>query len=320
MKFRTEFTDSSSSHIILNPEKPVMLVGSCFADNMLRRMRASLWDAQNPFGVLFNPLSIASMLNVATRSNFDNFFIKNMIFRQGDLYNSYLFDSSFSSLSFNETLSHCVDAISQCRELFEKTDTLFVTFGTAYCYFLADRPDVVVANCHKKPRECFIRRRVSIEEICNVWTDLLNWLHSCYPNLEVIFTVSPVRHLRDGFADNSRSKATLLLAVERLCEAYDFCHYFPAYEIVNDDLRDYRFYGPDLVHPSEEAVDYIWKILQRDFMDTAGKETLKAGAALAARTLHRHIQPESDSAQQFDEKTQRLISDFHCQHPDMLIP
>lgn len=288
MKFRTEYRPQPSS-LRLSPEHPVVLLGSCFSQNIARKMIECDWEAFNGVGTLYNPLSIAKVLDLLL---FDNDFFtttKKSLFQAPDgLIHSWFFDTHFSRMSADE----CISAIENCRKNLVSTlsqaETLIVTFGTAWCYFLTEDKEIV-ANCHKMPQDMFVRRRISIKEIVDVWTQFCQQLKNRFPNLSIIFTVSPVRHMKDGFEGNARSKATLLLAVEEICSLYDFCHYFPAFEIISDDLRDYRFYATDLVHSSDSAVEYIWEIFRQTFLDSRGENLLKEGNRRYKALNHRPI-------------------------------
>lgn len=288
MKFRTEYRPLPSS-LRLSPEHPVVLLGSCFSQNIARKMIECDWEAFNGVGTLYNPLSIAKVLDLLLFD--DDFFTttKKSLFQAPDgLIHSWFFDTHFSRMSADE----CISAIENCRKNLVSTlsqaETLIVTFGTAWCYFLTEDKELV-ANCHKMPQDMFVRRRISITEIVDVWTQFCQQLKNRFPNLSIIFTVSPVRHMKDGFEGNARSKATLLLAVEEICNRYDFCHYFPAYEIISDDLRDYRFYATDLVHPSDSAVEYIWEIFRQTFLDSRDENLLKEGNRRYKALNHRPI-------------------------------
>ncbi len=292
MKFRTEYRPLPSS-LRLSPEHPVVLLGSCFSQNIARKMIECDWEAFNGVGTLYNPLSIAKVLDLLLFD--DDFFTttKKSLFQAPDgLIHSWFFDTHFSRMSADE----CISAIENCRKNLVSTlsqaETLIVTFGTAWCYFLTEDKELV-ANCHKMPQDMFVRRRISITEIVDVWTQFCQQLKNRFPNLSIIFTVSPVRHMKDGFEGNARSKATLLLAVEEICNRYDFCHYFPAYEIISDDLRDYRFYATDLVHPSDSAVEYIWEIFRQTFLDSRGENLLKEGNRRYKALNHRPILTQS---------------------------
>ena len=288
MKFRTEYIPQRAG-FTLNPAKPVVLTGSCFADNIAQRMRLCQWDATNPFGVLFNPLSIARVLKLALSESNTEGTIKDSIFENNGFTHSWLFDSKKSGLSPESVFSNITESIAVFMDKIKNAEALFITFGTAWCYFLNEKDGYVVSNCHKQPQQLFTRQRVSISQITYIWINFIKYIHTEYPDLRIIFTISPVRHIKDGFEGNARSKATLILAVEQICEAFDFCHYFPAYEIVNDDLRDYRFYASDLVHPSDMAVDYIWDIFKATYLDETGIALLKEGEKISKRASHRSI-------------------------------
>lgn len=300
----------------LNPDAPVMLVGSCFADNIRQRMRQCLWRAENPFGTLFNPLSIARVLGNMLDDDGESDFCKSL-FQADGIWRSWMFDSHIAFPTREECLAAYRELRRVCHATLQQAEALFVTFGTSFCYFLKTG-NHLVANCHKQSSALFERRRVSVKEIADEWNNLLKRLWTTYPNLQVIFTVSPVRHVRDGFVDNSRSKAVLLLAVEDLCSNHTQCGYFPAYEIVNDDLRGYRFYASDLVHPSPEAVEYVWeKLIDTYFSDTR-RQLLMEGEKLYRRLTHRLIIAESESSRRFTADTQALAESFYLHHPTHL--
>lgn len=287
MKFRTEYNPEKAP-FVLDPGIPAMLVGSCFADNIGRRMRGSLWKAYNPLSVLYNPLSIERALRAVVDDDGADLFLSSLFEKEG-VTRSWLFDSKLSSEYRSDTVAEFQRRRAAACGLLEKAQALFVTFGTSFVYSLAGNPGYVVANCHKQPSAMFLRRRLGVEEITETWERLAVALKGRFPRLWIVFTVSPVRHLKDGFAGNSRSKAVLLLAVEELCRRLDFCHYFPAYEIVNDDLRDYRFYASDLVHPSEDAVEYVWEVFQATYLDARGMEKIKEGEGIVKSWRHRRL-------------------------------
>lgn len=289
MKFRTEY-EAKPADRFLNPEEPVVLIGSCFTDYIGERMRTCRWSAfPNVTGTLFNPKSIETVLRIAcSRDNISDT-IKDSIASRDPLWVSWLADSGCTSYSKDETERRVFDRLISLRDKLENARTLIVTFGTAWIYELKERPGYVVANCHKFPSDTFTRRRLSISEISDDWKILVGLLTDTYPELRIILTVSPVRHLKDGFEGNSRSKAILQMACEEICAANDRVEYFPSYEIMNDDLRDYRFYESDLVHPSPMAVDYIWQKFQDRYLSKESRALLAEGEKLTKRQNHRPI-------------------------------
>lgn len=313
MKFRTEYKVAPSP-LRLSPRKPLVMTGSCFAQNMAAKMRESMWNAHDCFGVLYNPLSIEQALRLTLAEAPEQILnsIKESELKIGRMHYSWMFDSKMGDEAESNYIENVQHAISEARELFKKGAPLVVTFGTSWVYELTDRPGYVVANCHKQPSSMFVRRRLGIEEIVRSWKYLARDLKGIYPQLEIVFTVSPVRHLKDGFEGNKISKAILLLAVEEICRELSYCHYFPAYEIVNDDLRDYRFYASDLVHPSDEAVEYLWDIFKATYLDDSGIVLLKEGEKLRKRLEHRPLYHGWKSELTLQEETHKEIEIAEC--------
>lgn len=289
-------------------------------------MRLSLWDAANPLGTLYNPLSIAASLRCALGARPDVF--RESLFEAEGRFHSWLFDSGLSSENGDDSVEEFLCRSRRLLAMLEGGEALFVTFGTAWCYFLASKPDFVVANCHKQPSGMFLRRLVGVEEIVEVWSDVAEELAGRFPGLRIVFTVSPVRHLKDGFEGNSLSKAVLRLAIDGLCRRYSFCSYFPAFELLLDDLRDYRFYASDLTHPSEEAVGYIWEKFRATYLDASGEALLREGEKLRKRFAHRPLPSASRMVSEHarQEESRRLASledlarSFALRHPSMLPP
>ncbi len=297
MKFRTEYIPKRSTYT-LDPSRPIVLVGSCFAANIAAKMRECSWNAFNGAGTLYNPMSIARILELLVLADKPIESLDSSLFEAEERIHSWLFDSHFSASTRHKFIEGIFHTREKLLKFLEDSQALIVTFGTAWCYVLKDeyqpsseeKDEYIVANCHKMPSAMFGRRRVSIEEISKLWISLCSKLKQKYPDLKIIFTVSPVRHLKDGFEGNTLSKATLHLAVEEICRRVEDCLYFPAYELVCDDLRDYRFYASDLVHPSDAAVEYIWENFCKTFVDEKGMLMLKAGLKEHKRLNHRPIQ------------------------------
>lgn len=289
MKFRTEY-EAQPCEAQLDPEQPVVLMGSCFTDYIGERMRLCRWAAYpNPCGTLYNPASIANVISIAIAKKGIFDIIKDSVVNNDPLWMSWLSDSDCTTYSQSDTEERVFGRLSNLSDKLKGAQCLIVTFGTAWVYELRKRPGYIVSNCHKFPPKTFLRRRLSVSEIVNEWKEVLGKLAQLNPDLRVIFTVSPVRHLKDGFEGNSLSKAILRMACEEICGEHQNCDYFPAFEIVNDDLRDYRFYGPDMVHPSPTAVDYIWEKFQDRYLSKASRALLAEGEKVTKRLMHRPI-------------------------------
>ncbi len=323
MKFRTEYETRQSANL-LNPEQSVVLIGSCFTDYIGERMRMCRWAAfPNITGTLFNPASIAKILRIASDWTEVVDTIDDSIAQRDRLWVSWLADSRCTTYSNHGTKNRLFDSLLELQKRLKGAKTLIVTFGTAWIYELRERQGYVVSNCHKFPAETFVRRRLTVAEIVTEWKQLLQMLEEKYPDLRVIFTVSPVRHLKDGFEGNSRSKAILQLACEELCHDNDKVDYFPSYEIMNDDLRDYRFYASDMVHPSAEAVEYIWEKFQDRYLSPASRALLKEGEKVTKRLNHRPIMYGNSELAQYSASLQeyeatQFYNDFISKHPNML--
>lgn len=279
----------------------MLLLGSCFAENIGTRLAENKFNVDiNPFGTLYNPASIAAALRRLLHP--ERFTAGDLLQHEG-VYHSFSHHSRFSSTSETECLRNINDRLEASTNEFRKTTYLVVTLGTAYVYRLKSSGEVV-ANCHKLPEKMFDRSMLTVGEIIAEWKELLLSLWKQNPDLKILFTVSPIRHWKDGAHGNQLSKATLLLAVDELQAAYpERIAYFPAYEIMMDELRDYRFYATDMLHPSELAIDYIWQRFTENFLSDETKGILKEWAEIQKAINHRPFQPESDAYKRFISQT-----------------
>lgn len=255
MEFRTKVSLPPSEWEIRHGQK-LLLMGSCFAEHMGRRLDDSKFSCNlNPFGILYNPASIARALNyILVGTSFS----VNDLMKYDDRWISLMHHGDFSAASPETCLAKINGRITQTFEMLGHADWLILTWGTAWVY-LWKETGKVVGNCHRIPAANFERRRLNVDEIVDDYQTLIEKLRQLNPNLKILLTISPIRHLKDGLTGNQLSKSTLLLAADKLCAELTDCYYFPAYEIMMDDLRDYRFYADDMVHPSDMAVNYIWE-------------------------------------------------------------
>ena len=206
--------------------------------------------------------------------------------------------SDFSASTSEEGLKRINDGISTVAESLSHTDWLVVTWGTAYVYTLR-QTGTVVGNCHKQPDKLFSRRKLDVAEIVEAWKQLITDLRSLNPHLKLLFTVSPIRHAKDGMHGNQLSKSTLLLAISELCDACPDCYYFPSYEILMDELRDYRFYADDMLHPSAKAVEYIWECFGRCYFSKETMEIIKEWESIKRALDHKPFDPDSEAYRKF---------------------
>jgi hypothetical protein len=270
MKFRTELPLSKSPFQISYHDH-ILLLGSCFSDHIGSFLSNNRFFAlSNPFGTLFNPISIANAIKMTI--DFE-LFTKDYCYFFDNRWVSFAHHGSFSHSDETQFITQIKQQFLNTKTFLNKTDFLFITFGTAYCYRFLER-DLVVANCHKIPNTKFEKFRLKIEEIVQMYQQIVQKIQEINSSVKIIFTVSPVRHLGDGFHENQLSKSVLHLAIEQLTDNQDV-FYFPAYEILMDDLRDYRFYAEDLCHAGENAVRYIEEIFADTFFSQKTKEQQK---------------------------------------------
>ncbi len=313
MQFRTALSPQPARFQIRHSDC-LMSVGSCFAEHIGRRLERNKFTTHlNPFGIIYNPISIADCLEWLLS---ENFFEEKHVFFHRQLWQSPLHHSSFSGLSSSATLEKMNQKLSESRIFLKKTNRLLLTFGTAQV-FEDKKTQLVVANCHKLPSQHFEKKRLKVSDILQKIRPILGQLKATLPDLEIVVTVSPVRHLREGFVENQRSKAALLLALGELESELDFVHYFPAYELLLDDLRDYRFYDSDMLHPNPQAIEYIWQHFGSTFFDAPTLQLLQNISALQTATAHRPFQTETTDYQEFIKNTQQKIADLELQYPTL---
>jgi len=286
MRFHLDYTPEKSRINITNSNK-VMLIGSCFSENIGDRLRTHKFKTLlNPNGILFNPASIAAALDtmMATETVND----KHILNRDG-LFYSFMHHSSINATSQNELIKKITEINKQAADFLKNADILLLTFGSAFAYRHLQL-NKTVANCHKQPGSTFEKKLLSVEQITKNYSVLIQHLQLFNPDLKIIFTVSPVKYLKDGITENNLSKSVLLLSVHELVKKFSNCEYFPAYELVNDDLRDYRFYKEDLAHPNEQAINYVWEKFSDCYFDEKTKnlndKIHKLNLALRHRTMN----------------------------------
>ncbi|MBQ8519808.1 MAG: GSCFA domain-containing protein [Bacteroides sp.] len=272
----------------------LMLFGSCFVENIGNLLATNKFVCDvNPYGVLYNPLSIADGLRRILRNPV---FTADELFPWQGLWHSWMHHGSFSAASPEECLERINARLQAASEMLPVADWLIVTWGTAFVY---KHEGKIVGNCHKLPAGEFDRFCVDADLITESWHYLLKDLKALNPKLKVLFTVSPIRHAKDGMHGNQLSKARLLLAIEELCRESGHCFYFPSYEILLDELRDYRFYADDMLHPSPLAVEYIWECFGRCYFKDDTRHIMKEWQEIQKGLQHKPFHPESEAYRQF---------------------
>ncbi len=281
----------------------IMILGSCFTENIGVKLQNLLLKTDiNPFGVIYNPISVANSLQILINKKA---FINSDLKQNNELWFSFFHHGRFSNTNKNRCLKNINERIKTSSNFLNKTDYLFITFGTAWTYELKETGKVV-SNCHKLPKTNFKRKLLSVEEIVVEYQNLIKELKNYNPNIKIVFTISPVRHLKDGVEQNNLSKSILKIAVNKLVENNNIS-YFPAYEIMMDDLRDYRFYDNDMLHPNLLAINYIWNKFSDVFFNNETLGIITEIEKLIKAKEHRPYNPKSKNHQKFIETQLKKI-------------
>lgn len=295
MNFRTQVELPEKQVEILHSER-IMLFGSCFAENIGNLLVENKFRCDvNPFGILYNPLSIAKALKQLMDGKvygLDDLFVSN-----GE-WHSWMHHSSFSASTPEKCLEQINERLKRASDALPTTDWMVITWGTAYVY-LHNELKEVVGNCHKQPDRMFSRLKLNVGTLVEECRNILSRLKEINPKMKFLFTVSPIRHAKDGMHGNQLSKSTLLLAIDQLCEKFSYCHYFPSYEILMDELRDYRFYADDMFHPSPMAVDYIWECFCQTYFSKDTLQIMKEWTEIQKALQHKPFRPQSEGYRQF---------------------
>lgn len=307
MKFNLNYTPQKPGFEINHSQK-LLLTGSCFSENIGEWLKKYKFNVlNNPSGILFNPLSIYVQLKNCIANSKIN---PSQIIERGGEHFSFLHHSSVKESSAKSLVNEINIANELAHDFIKTSDFLCITFGSAY-YYEHKQLNTVVANCHKQAGTLFEKKLVTVEEIINCYSEILDELKTLNPKIKVLFTVSPVKYLKDGIIENNLSKSTLILSVQQLVKKYSNCFYFPAYELVTDDLRDYRFYKEDLAHPNEQAVQYVWdKFSQTYFSDKTNLLNEKIGRLNTAqnhRMLHNNPEEIKKFKKHISELTEQIL-------------
>jgi len=307
--FRTTFSIPQAEPF--GYDDSVMLCGSCFVENIGKKLENACFNVLiNPFGILFNPCSLAkSIENIIDNKPFTE---DELIFHHG-LYHSFSHHSCFSHHDATVCVEQINHAAAHAHQFLEKSKYLIITLGTAWVY-RHRRSGTIVSACHKIPQQEFDKELLSVAQITELLSAMMQRLSEFNPDIRIVLTISPVRHIKDGFVENQQSKAALILSVKQLTENFENCSYFPVYELFMDDLRDYRFYASDMLHPSETAIQYIWERFRETFFTQETLQILDEAEKLYAASQHRPFHATSDEYQEFRrlyrEKAQQFASRF----------
>lgn len=264
----------------------ILLLGSCFAENIGKKLIYHKMNAcVNPTGISYNPVSLAIQVKRALKNNHVTI---DELKKYGDQYVHFDFHGKMGHHEEEVCLRTINSSLDKLNVFLRQSDVIFISLGSAIVFELIES-NQVVSNCHKFPQQIFNKRQLNNDEVVNSLSEMIQLVSEQNTKIKIVFTVSPVRHTRHGLIENNRSKANLISAVHSICDRFDNAYYFPSYDIVIDDLRDYRFYDQDLVHPSASAIDYIWSYLQESFMETKTIDQLKSIQSIVQTFHHRSM-------------------------------
>jgi hypothetical protein len=311
MKLKLDFEFQVNANKIQHGDQ-IILIGSCFSNEMGLQLENNGFKVNlNPFGTIFHPIPLAKLILDSLNQSQEN-----QIFPRKDLFFSW--DAAGSIFHYSEAdLNAFLNQIkTQFRQDLLEAKYLFITLGSSFGY-VHNQLNNVVANCHKMPSTTFEKSLTDLDSLAEIWNEALVHLKAFNPNLEVIFTVSPIRHIKDGLIENNRSKATLFELIEKLNTNFPI-HYFPAYEIILDELRDYRFFKADGVHPNEMAIQYVWQRLTETLMSAETQKLCQEIVQLRQMENHHSLYPKSNEHQEFVLKTKEKIQQFLAKHPSIM--
>lgn len=312
MNFHLDFLIHPPDNQINYSEK-ILLIGSCFTEHIgssLKRLKFPV--LMNPNGILFDPLSITeSLTDYINRKKFT----EKDLNRREDIWFSWKHHGRFSGTDKSKLLNNINESIEEAHGFLKNAKWLILTFGTAYSYQLIGENYLPVANCHKIPQSNFSKKLLSIEEIQTALDNCFHQLRNFNPDLNIILTVSPVRHIKDGIIENNRSKARLLEAAHHLEEKFSRIYYFPAYELVIDVLRDYRFFESDLVHPNQQATGFVFNHFLNNFFDKETREIATELEKIISATEHKPFHKDAQEYKRFIKNTIEKIDKIVARHP-----
>nr|WP_294861922.1 GSCFA domain-containing protein [uncultured Fluviicola sp.] len=308
MNLSTETLRQKESFPEIQHGDSIVQLGSCFSTNMsvwFRKAGFKLLD--NPLGVIFHPVPLAKQILMA----FDKIEWSEFVQKE-DVFLSYDASSTLYSMNASGLDELMKERLQELKISLEKATVLIITFGSAHGYHLKSSGNIV-ANCHQQAQSNFDKQLSEAVEMLPIWERVLKELRQANPTLEVVFTVSPVRYVRDGLIENSRSKSELFCLVSMLKNKYT--HYFPAFELVNDVLRDYRYFEKDGVHPTDQATEFVWNFLKQELFSDKTNQIIEELMKIRRMEEHRLLYPESRKAAEYQNALKQKRESFLSQYP-----
>ncbi|MBP2831598.1 GSCFA domain-containing protein [Aquimarina sp. U1-2] len=308
--------------IPLSTQKPsidynseILMLGSCFAEHINKKLEYFKFKTlSNPFGILFHPKAIETFLWMASQ---DERYTDADIFFHNERWHCFDAHSSISDPDEDVMIARLNEGLQKAKQQILKSTHIFITLGTAWVYRLKSL-DMIVANCHKIPQAAFDKKLLSVEEIADNLQNCVQLIQSLNTSVQITFTVSPVRHSKDGFIENTRSKSHLITAVHQSIEKNAKLSYFPSYELMMDELRDYRFYSMDMLHPNDLAIQYIWDRFCKIWISERATKTMKKVEEVQKGLTHKPFNPHSEQYASFLEKLLIKQKQLQQEYPFMI--
>ncbi len=315
MNLQTNIPLSKETRNPIDYNSKVLLLGSCFSENIGEKFNYFKFQScQNPFGILFHPKAIETFITHAIN---EKEYTEEDLFFLNERWHCFDAHSKLSAPDKEVLLQNLNEAIKSTSKFIHESTHISITLGTSWVYRFIES-DSMVANCHKIPQKKFLKELLSVDEITESLEAIIALIREVNPTVNFIFTVSPVRHLKDGFVENQQSKSHLIAAIHQIVAPRKKCFYFPSYEIVMDELRDYRFYKEDMIHPNKTAIHYIWEKFQKTWISEGIKDTINEVGVIQKGLNHRPFNPNSEEHQQFLKSLQKKIKTLQKQYPHFL--
>jgi len=301
-------------HDLIDYDSNIILLGSCFSENIGNRLSYFKFNnLVNPFGILYHPIAIE---NLILNSINEKKFTDDDVFYFNERWHSFETHSVLSAPTKTALLESLNNMVNITYEQLQKASHIVITLGTSWIYRLIES-DTIVANCHKIPQKKFSKELLSINDIAESLEASISLIQSLKKEVSIIFTVSPIRHLKNGFVENKLSKSHLLAAIHQVIKPNEKIHYFPSYEIMMDELRDYRFYAEDMIHPNATAIQYIWEKFETSWTSENTIKIMREVDSIQKSLSHKPFNLESKQHQEFLEKIDSKIKDIQLRFPQI---
>lgn len=315
MKLQTQIAIPKEVRKPISYDSKMFLLGSCFSENIGNTLSFYKFQSvQNPLGILFHPKAIEQLITNAIN---EKKYTEQDVFFLDERWHTFEAHSCMSNVNQEALLIALNKAVEQTHQQLMNATHIYITLGTAWVYRHTET-DTVVANCHKVPQKKFLKELLSVSDIITSLEAIISLIRSINRQASIVFTVSPIRHLKDGFTENQQSKSHLIAAIHQVVDRGRTSSYFPSYEIMMDELRDYRYYAEDMIHPNKTAIQYIWNRFTETWISEASKNVMKQVEKIQNGLSHKAFNPSSEAHQKFLSDLESDIKTLQKDHPHML--